>query len=40
MFVAFALLPAYFVPLAYGYAVLCVLTVIQRSGLAIMQFRD
>ena len=40
VFVAFALLPAYFVPLAYGYAVLCVLTVIQRSGLAIMQFRD
>lgn len=40
VFVAFALLPAYFVPLAYGYAVLCVLTVIQRSVLAIMQFRD
>ena len=36
----FALLPAYFVPLAYGYAVLCVLTVIQRSVLAIMQFRN
>lgn len=40
VFIAFALFPAWFVPLAYGYAALCVLTVFQRSALAIAQFRD
>ena len=39
-FIAFALFPAWFVPIAYGYAGLCVLTVFQRSALAVMQFRD
>lgn len=36
---AMALFPAWFVPLAYGYAALCVLTVFQRSALAMMQFK-
>ena len=40
VFIAFALFPAWFVPIAYGYAGLCVLTVFQRSALAVMQFRD
>lgn len=40
VFIAFALFPAWFVPIAYGYAALCVLTVFQRSGLAIASFRD
>ncbi|UYH54965.1 CDP-alcohol phosphatidyltransferase family protein [Qipengyuania sp. SS22] len=40
VFIVFALLPAWFVPIAYGYAGLCVLTVFQRSALAMMQFRD
>lgn len=40
VFIAFALFPAWFVPIAYGYAALCVLTVFQRSALAMMQFRD
>ncbi|MBX7484070.1 CDP-alcohol phosphatidyltransferase family protein [Qipengyuania qiaonensis] len=40
VFIAFALFPASFVPIAYGYAALCVLTVFQRSALAIMQFTD
>ncbi len=35
---AMALLPHYFVPLAYGFAALCVLTVFQRSALAMKQF--
>ena len=35
-----ALLPHYFVPLAYGYAALCLLTVFQRSALAVMQFKS
>ena len=39
-FIAFALFPAWFVPIAYGYAGLCVLTVFQRSALAVMHFRD
>lgn len=39
-FIAFALFPAWFVPLAYAYAALCVLTVFQRSALAIVQFSD
>ena len=40
IFIAFALFPAWFVPLAYAYAALCVLTVFQRSALAIVQFSD
>lgn len=40
VFIAFALFPTWFVPIAYGYAGLCVLTVFQRSALAVMQFRD
>tara|TARA_R110000751_G_scaffold2018_8_gene9064 strand:+ start:441558 stop:442163 length:606 start_codon:yes stop_codon:yes gene_type:complete len=40
VFIAFTLFPAWFVPIAYGYAGLCVLTVFQRSALAMMQFRD
>ena len=40
VFIAFALFPAWFVPIAYGYAVLCVLTVFQRSAMAIRRFRD
>ncbi len=34
-----ALFPAYFVPLAYGFAALCVLTVFQRSAQALVQFK-
>jgi len=37
---AMALFPQYFVPLAYGFAALCVLTVFQRSALAVKQFGD
>lgn len=40
VFIAFTLFPAWFVPLAYAYAALCVLTVFQRSALAIVQFSD
>ena len=40
VFIAFALFPAWFVPIAYGYAALCLLTVFQRSALAVIQFRD
>ncbi len=40
VFIAMALFPAWFVPIAYCYAVLCVLTVFQRSALAISQFKD
>ena len=40
VFITFALFPAWFVPLAYAYAALCVLTVFQRSALAIVQFSD
>ena len=40
VFIAFALFPAWFVPLAYAYAALCVLTVFQRSALASVQFSD
>ncbi|MCF8883719.1 CDP-alcohol phosphatidyltransferase family protein [Erythrobacter sp. SN021] len=38
--IALALFPAWFVPIAYGYAALCLLTVFQRSALAVIQFRD
>jgi len=40
VFIAFALIPTWFVPIAYGYAGLCVLTVFQRSALAVIHFRD
>ncbi|WP_417320568.1 CDP-alcohol phosphatidyltransferase family protein [Erythrobacter aureus] len=40
VFIALALFPAWFVPIAYGYAALCLLTVFQRSALAVIQFRD
>ncbi|MEL7445604.1 MAG: CDP-alcohol phosphatidyltransferase family protein [Pseudomonadota bacterium] len=40
VFIAMALFPAWFVPVAYGYAALCVLTVFQRSALAVTQFGD
>lgn len=36
---AMALFPVYFVPLAYGFAGLCVLTVLQRSVMAAAQFK-
>ena len=39
IFALMALVPAWFVPLAWGYAALCVLTVIQRSALAWITFR-
>ncbi len=39
VFVAMCLFPAWFAWLAYGYAALCVLTVIQRSAFAIARFR-
>jgi len=40
VFIAMALFPAYFVPIAFGYAALCVLTVFQRSAMAIEQFGE
>ncbi|MBD2841088.1 CDP-alcohol phosphatidyltransferase family protein [Erythrobacter rubeus] len=40
VFIAMCLFPAWFPVLAYGYAALCVLTVIQRSALAVIQFKD
>ena len=40
VFVAMCLVPAYFAYIAYGYAALCALTVIQRSALATITFRD
>lgn len=39
VFIAMCLLPAWFAEIAFGYAALCVLTVFQRSALAIAQFR-
>jgi len=39
VFVAMCLFPAWFGAIAYAYAGLCVLTVVQRSALAISQFR-
>ncbi|MFL0355841.1 CDP-alcohol phosphatidyltransferase family protein [Erythrobacter sp. GH1-10] len=39
VFVAMCVFPAWFGAIAYGYAALCVLTVFQRSALAVMQFR-
>ena len=40
VFVAMCLFPAWFAVLAYGYAALCVLTVVQRSAMAVSAFRD
>lgn len=40
VFIAMCLFPAWFAALAYGYAVLCVLTVFQRSFMAVSVFRD
>ena len=39
VFIAMALLPEWFATIAWAYAGLCVLTVIQRSALAINQFK-
>jgi phosphatidylglycerophosphate synthase len=40
VFIAMCLFPAWFGVIAYAYAGLCVLTVIQRSALAVALFRD
>lgn len=40
VFIVMCLFPAWFAPLAYGYAALCVLTVVQRSVMARAAFRD
>lgn len=40
VFIAMCLAPGWFPLLAYGYAALCVLTVFQRSTLAVATFRD
>jgi len=40
VFIAMCLFPAWFAILAYGYAALCVLTVLQRSALAIVRFGE
>jgi phosphatidylglycerophosphate synthase len=40
VFIAMCLFPAWFAGLAYGYAALCVLTVFQRSAMAVSAFRD
>lgn len=40
VFVAMALVPTWFAPLAWAYAALCLLTVIQRSILAVISFRS
>jgi phosphatidylglycerophosphate synthase len=40
VFIAMCLAPAWFPVLAYGYAALCALTVVQRSALAVSAFRD
>jgi phosphatidylglycerophosphate synthase len=40
VFIAMGLAPAWFPHIAYGYAALCVLTVFQRSALALATFRD
>jgi len=39
MFIAMCLFPAWFAPIAYAYAVLCTLTVFQRSTMAVSAFR-
>jgi len=40
VFIAMCLFPVWFAALAFGYAMLCVLTVFQRSALAIAAFTD
>ena len=40
VFIAMCLLPGWFAPIAYAYAGLCVLTVFQRSALAVITFRS
>lgn len=40
VFIAMCLFPAWFGPIAYGYAALCALTVFQRSAMAAAAFRD
>ncbi len=40
VFIAMCLFPAWFGVIAYGYAMLCALTVFQRSALAAAMFRD
>lgn len=40
VFVAMCVFPQFFSHIAYGYAALCVLTVVQRSALAALTFRD
>jgi phosphatidylglycerophosphate synthase len=40
VFIAMCLAPGWFAGLAYGYAALCVLTVFQRSAMAVRAFRD
>ena len=40
VFIAMWLFPAWFGALAYGYAALCVLTVFQRSAMAVAAFRN
>lgn len=40
VFIAMCLFPAWFAVLAYGYAALCVLTVFQRSAMAMSAFSD
>lgn len=39
VFIAMCLFPAWFGAIAYGYAALCVLTVFQRSAMAVSRFR-
>ncbi|QFT78654.1 CDP-alcohol phosphatidyltransferase family protein [Erythrobacter sp. THAF29] len=40
VFITMCLFPGWFPVLAYSYAALCVLTVFQRSALAVIQFRE
>ena len=40
VFIAMCLFPAWFAPLAFGYAALCALTVFQRSAMAVAAFSD
>jgi phosphatidylglycerophosphate synthase len=40
VFIAMCLFPAWFAWLAYGYAMLCALTVFQRSAIAVRDFTD
>jgi phosphatidylglycerophosphate synthase len=40
VFIAMCMFPAWFGPIAYGYAALCALTIVQRSAMAVSAFRD